>query len=155
MFEVLAFVYQNYDACHVWPEHTQLEHRLCALGYESDEIEDALSWLQALDGAARTAAPDVVQFEPSPGSCRVFPRHEQRHLGAQAIGFLWFMENAGMLPARLREIIIERAMAVPVGPIALDDFKLIVLLVCLRFGQRPEGLILDQLCPDTALRQTH
>ena len=48
MVDVLVYLYENYwrpDAC---PRHEQLARKLTAVGFASDEIEEALSWL---DGA--------------------------------------------------------------------------------------------------------
>ncbi len=54
MFEVLVYLYENYwrpDAC---PEHDQLTRKLSAVGFESDEIEEALSWLDGLAASAES-----------------------------------------------------------------------------------------------------
>jgi Smg protein len=53
MFEVLVFVYENYwrgDAC---PELEQLGRKLSAHGFEADEINEALVWLDGLNLAAQ------------------------------------------------------------------------------------------------------
>ena len=53
MFEVLVYVYENYwqgDAC---PAPQQLSRKLTAAGFESEEIEDALIWLNGLNTAAQ------------------------------------------------------------------------------------------------------
>lgn len=53
MFDVLVYLYENYwrpDAC---PDHGQLSRKLSAVGFETDEIQEALNWL---DGLAETAA---------------------------------------------------------------------------------------------------
>jgi Smg protein len=52
MFEVLVYVYENYwqgDAC---PELHQLSRKLSAAGFEADEIQAALVWLDGLNVAA-------------------------------------------------------------------------------------------------------
>ena len=49
MFEVLVFVYENYwhgDAC---PELHQLGRKLSAVGFEADDISQALQWLDGLN----------------------------------------------------------------------------------------------------------
>jgi Smg protein len=53
MFEVLVFVYENYYAGENYPEPALLERKLNAVGFASDEIEDALAWLHGLNTAAR------------------------------------------------------------------------------------------------------
>ena len=83
MFDVLVYLYENYwrpDAC---PEHAQLARKLSAVGFESDEIEEALSWL---DGLASVAQSHVG--EQAERSMRVYSPAEQEHLGEDSIGFI-------------------------------------------------------------------
>jgi Smg protein len=155
MFEVLAFVYENYFAGETCPKTTHLERKLSAVGFESEEIDDALHWLKGLDTAAKAECPEPWVHNPSPTSMRVHPVSEQNHLGSQAIGFIRFLELAGVLPAHMREVIIERAMAAPGGPMALDDLKIIVLMVYSSFGQEPNALVLDELCSNSMDRIAH
>ena len=155
MFEVLAFVYENYYSGESCPEAAHLERKLNAVGFESDEIDDALSWLKGLDSAAQQCAPQPWLLQPSAGSMRIYPPYEQAHLGAKALGFIRFLDASGVLPANMREVVIDRAMAAPGGPVSLDDLKLIVLMVFWSFGQEPGPLILDELCDDAQDRIAH
>lgn len=160
MYEVLVFLYENYwrsDAC---PELHQLERKLSAHGFEPDEIHDALVWLDGLNTAAEGI--HLGEVEPPPcdpvahtDSLRVYSIAEQDHLGAQCLGFISFLESAGVLPAPLREIVIDRAMAAPGDPVSLDALKIIVLMVYWRFGHEPDALVLDELCDDTDGRLAH
>jgi Smg protein len=152
MFEVLVFVYEHYwrgDAC---PELQQLGRRLTAHGFEPAEIRDALVWLDGLNLAAQGTQLGDAQPVPSTpdaqsaGSMRVYSVAEQDHLGAQCLGFVSFLESSGVLPADMREIVIDRAMAAPGDPVALDDLKIIVLMVYWSIGQEPDALVLDELC---------
>lgn len=156
MFEVLVFVYENYwrgDAC---PELQQLGRKLSAQGFEPEEIQQALAWLDGLNFAAQsTQTPEPAPVAPAPGSMRVYSVAEQDHLGAQCLGFVSFLESAGVLPPALREIVLDRAMAAPGGPVSLDDLKIIVLMVYWSMGQEPDALVLDELCDDTAGRLAH
>ena len=161
MFEVLVFVYEHYwrgDAC---PELQQLGRRLTAHGFEPGEIHDALVWLDGLNLAAQSAQlawQTPVQSTPSAqsaGSIRVYSVAEQDHLGAQCLGFVSFLESSGVLPAEMREIVIDRAMAAPGDPVALDDLKIIVLMVYWSIGQEPDALVLDELCDASEDRLAH
>jgi Smg protein len=160
MFEVLVFVYENYwrgDAC---PEPHQLERKLSAHGFEPEEIQEALAWLDGLNVAAENIclpAPAEPPWtpEPSASSMRVFSVAEQDHLGAHGLGFLSFLEGAGVLPPALREIVVDRAMAAPGDPVSLDALKIIVLMVYWRFSIEPDALILDELCDDSEGRLAH
>jgi Smg protein len=88
-------------------------------------------------------------------SQRVYSVAEQDHLGAECLGFLNFLESAGVLPATMREIVIDRAMAARGNPIALDDLKVMVLMVYWSFGEEPDALVLDELCDDASDRIAH
>ena len=48
----------------------------------------------------------------------------------------------------MREIVLDRAMAVPGHPMSLDDLKIIVLMVYWSVGLEPDALVLDELCDD-------
>lgn len=162
MFEVLVFVYENYwrgDAC---PELQQLGRKLSAHGFEPDEIQQALAWLDGLNLAAqhtqRPADADAATFFSGPQhatSLRVYSVAEQDHLGAECLGFIAFLDASGVLPASLREIVVDRAMAAPGGPVSLDDLKIIVLMVYWSCGEEPDALVLDELCDDSRARVAH
>lgn len=140
MFDVLVYLYETYwrpDAC---PDHAQLARKLTAVGFENDEIQEALSWL---DGLA--AAGESYQGEQSAHAMRVYSPAEIEHLGEASIGFVSFLEAAGVLPGPMREMVIDRAMAIPGAPMDLEDLKIIVLMVFWSLGEEPDALILDEL----------
>lgn len=152
------FVYETYWRGDAVPELSQLERKLSAHGFEPEEIHDALVWLDGLNTAARGISfePEAVEsLDPSLGSLRVYSAKEQDHLGAECLGFISFLESSGVLPAAMREIVLDRAMAVEEGPVTLDDLKIIVLMVYWRFGHEPDALILDELCDDAEGRLAH
>jgi Smg protein len=184
MFEVLVYVYENYWHGNACPEPNRLSRKLTAAGFEAEEINDALVWLDGLNAAAqstRLAEPPTAPLTPveenfpssasvaatpapspallpctqSPDSLRVYSVAEQVQLGAQCLGFICFLEGAGVLPPPMREIVIDRALAAPGEPVALDDLKIIVLMVYWSLGHQPEALVLDELCEDAAFRVAH
>ena len=139
MFDVLVYLYENYwrpDAC---PEPRLLSRKLSAVGFESDEIQEALRWL---DGLAHSAEADVAA--QGEGSRRVYSDAEMELLAEQSIGFIAFLESAGVLPPPMREQVIDRATAAG-GPIDLEDLKVIVLMVFWSRGEEPDALVLDEL----------
>jgi Smg protein len=140
MFDVLVYLYETYwrpDAC---PGHAQLTRKLSAVGFESDEIRDALSWLDGLAEAAQSH-----HGQQSASALRVYSSDELEHLGEASIGFISFLASAGVLPPPMREMVIERAMAIPGAPMDLEDLKIIVLMVFWSLGEEPDALILDEL----------
>ena len=140
MFDVLVYLYENYwrpDAC---PDHDQLSRKLSAVGFESDEIQEALHWL---DGLAETAQSSAG--EQSEGAIRVYSPREMEAVGETSVGFVSFLESAGVLPPPMREMVIDRAMAAGDCPLDLDDMKIIILMVFWSLGEEPDALILDEL----------
>ncbi len=150
MFEVLVYVYENYwrpDAC---PDARQLSRKLSAVGFENDEIQDALVWLDGLSAAGVSYA-----GTQSADGMRLYVPAETEHLGEASVGFISFLESAGVLKPHMREIAIDRAMAIAGGPMALEDLKIIVLMVFWSLGEEPDALILDELFVDAEDRLIH
>lgn len=171
MFEVLVYVYENYWQGAACPEPERLGRKLMAAGFEAEEIQDALVWLDGLSAAAQgtqtellvDASGDSAELLGVPAgivaqssdSLRIYSVAEQVHLGAQSLGFVSFLESSGVLPPHMREIVMDRAMAAPGDPVTLDDLKIIVLMVYWSFGQEPDALVLDELCDDSDGRLAH
>lgn len=150
MFDVLVYLYENYwrpDAC---PEPAQLQRKLSAVGFEKDEIQEALNWLDGLAASAQ------VGSEPfSANSVRVYTADELNHLGEASVSFISFLTSAGVLSPALREVVIDRAMATTEAPMPLEDLKIIVLMVFWSLGEEPDALILDELFVDPEERLIH
>ena len=150
MFDVLVYLYENYwrpDAC---PDHRQLSRKLSAVGFENEEIQEALSWL---DGLAESA--QAVGGTQDANSIRVYTDAERELLGEESIGFISFLESAGVLPPAMREMVIDRASAVGTGQMDLEEVKIIVLMVFWSLGEEPDALILDELFVDPQDRLIH
>ena len=170
MFDVLVFVYKNYwrgDEC---PEPDALGRKLHAVGFDPEEIQEALKWLDGLNLAASglhipppgrgaeqpLSLPHTELWAASPLSMRLYSQAEQQHLGAECLGFIHFLETSGALPESLREMVVDRAMAASADPaLTLQDIKTIVLMVYWSLGKEPDALVLDELCDNSAERIAH
>ena len=119
---------------------------------DHDEIDDALSWLSGL--AESTHRCVDLALVPSSG-CRIYAEAEYRQLGSEAIGFIAFLESAGVLSSPLREIVIDRAFALGEAPVPLDKLKIIVLMVLWSQETEIDNLILEELLEDGSARQLH
>jgi Smg protein len=86
---------------------------------------------------------------------RIYTDAEREVLDEQAVGFITFLESAGVLAAPLREMVIDRAMAVGSGTMGLEDLKIIVLMVFWSLGEEPDALVLDELFVDPDDRVIH
>ena len=142
MFDILVYLFENYvhaDAC---PEPAQLARKLTAAGFEEEEIADALEWLSGLRQMSDGESPSHCA---RPGSLRIYAQDELLRLGVECRGFLLFLENAGILDAACREMIVERALALGETEIELENLKVIVLMVLWQQDRPINGLILDEL----------
>lgn len=162
MFEVLAFVYENYWGGQACPALPTLARKLHAVGFDHREVNAALIWLEELKRAScrlPRAPADACSGEPAPTlpaeasrwpaslqSMRLFTAQEQARLGAHGWQLLLFLRSIGALDAERLELVMDRAMAVADDPIGLDDLKLVVLMVFWSLDEEPDALVLDELC---------
>jgi Smg protein len=149
MFDVLVYLYETYyrpDAC---PDTVALARKLSAVGFEEDEISEALAWLTRLAESTGTLKePGPQQQAVSSSGLRIYVEQEMNALGVAAVGFIQFLESAKVLDAVQREIVIERALAVNESPMPLDKLKVIVLMMLWSQGKEPDGLIFDEVFLD-------
>ena len=173
MFEVLAFVFDNYwsgDSC---PELPHLQRKLNAVGFDAEQIYCALLWLEELRSAAHGLAPIKSTHSPQPkhgavavalypdlqrqsnSTMRFFTLQEQMHLGHASWGYLTFLTSIGVLAGERLELVMDRVMAAPGAPLSVEDLKLIVLMLFWSLGEEPSALILDELCDSRTQRIAH
>ena len=139
MIDILVYLFENYlpDAC---PEPAVLARKLSAAGFGNDDISAALSWLDGLAGEEGDRCRN-----PAAGAMRVYDDEEQERLPAACRGFISFLEQHDAVDTRLREAIIERALALPDAEVSLDRLKVIVLAVIWRYRHEVDALILEEL----------
>ena len=145
MFEILVYLFENYahvDAC---PAPDQLARKLSAAGFEDEDISAALDWLSGLDSQVDDQRP---QISASSRSFRAYSKEECTQLDTSCRGFIAFLEGSGVLNPLMREIIIERAMALSEGRLSLSKLKVIVLIVLWSQHQALDTLILEELLSD-------
>ena len=76
------------------------------------------------------------------------------HLGREGIACIHFLESAGALAPELREVVIDRALAMP-EPLHPDDLSVIIMMVYWRLDAETNLLVLDELCDDRTHRVPH
>lgn len=152
MFEILVYLFENYahvDAC---PAPEQLARKLSAAGFEDDDISAALDWLSGLDEESEETRP---QISSESRSFRAYSSQECARLDTACRGFMAFLENSGVLNPPMREMIIDRAMALPEGGMTLSKLKVIVLMVLWSQHQSLDTLILEELLSDDDEARLH
>ncbi|WP_019142231.1 DUF494 family protein [Noviherbaspirillum massiliense] len=148
MFDVLVYLYETYYRPEACPSSEALVKKLSAVGFEEEEISQALGWLTDLAETTSEFSDRYPQQTAFPFGTRIYVPQETDVLGTDAIGFLQFLESGKLITPIQREIIIERAIAVSDSQISLDKFKVIVLMVLWSQGKEPDGLIFDELFSD-------
>jgi Smg protein len=152
MFDVLVYLFENYYQTEGRPDHEALARKLHAAGFEETDIHEALDWLNGLAAPQDDILPESFDTNRS---FRGYVSQEVAKLGSESIGFLTFLESAGVLSPRLRELILERAMALPNEVVGLQTIRVIALMVLWTRRGSVDALILDELLPDGEKRQIH
>jgi Smg protein len=152
MFDVLVYLFENYYQTESYPDHDTLARKLHAAGFENEDIHDALDWL---NGLARLQEEGLPESLDRSCSFRGYTSDELAKLSMESRGFIAFLESAGVLTPLLRELIIERAMALSTDTVRLERMKVIVLMVLWTRRGNVDALILDELLPDGGQRQMH
>lgn len=145
MYDVLVYLYETYyrlDAC---PDPAALERKLADAGFEQDEISEALDWLTGLAKVSDEFSAGSLHSCAHSSGVRIYAEQEQLNLGTEAIGFIQFLELAGVLDPVEREIVIESALAANETPLPLDQLKIIVLMTLWSAGKEPGAIVFDEL----------
>jgi Smg protein len=121
MFDVLVYLFENYAGPNEAPKDPdELRARLADAGFEGDEIDEALSWLDTLrNGEALSPS---WRIPPAGGSVRIFTEDEA-----------------------LREALIDRALEFGATPLDPDDFKVLALMVLWQHERELDPLVVDEL----------
>jgi Smg protein len=152
MFDILVYLFENYYQTDLYPDEDALARKLTAAGFEHDDISDALAWMQGISAAGASAFPDSLAESTA---FRGYADVEAAKLGVEGRGFLAFLEGAKVLTPLLREIIIERAMAVSEDSVSIEKLKVIVLMVLWSQQHSIDSLILEELLSDRAQLLMH
>lgn len=132
MFDVLAFLLEEFNDPDHCPPRDDLGRQLAAAGFENDEISDALDWLDGLNELNEGA-----YLGANEGSgLRVFHDYEASRLPCDVRGLIVFLESNGALSPAQREMLIDRLLVMPDDEITLPTAKLAALMVL--WAQRAE-----------------
>ena len=140
MFDILVYLYETYYRPEAFPEPEALARKLSAVGFDEDEISEAIDWLRDL-----TITTQRHQVLPQSTGFRIYTYQESAALGVAAIGFIIFLESANLLSPQQREIVIERALAINESPVSLDKIKIIILMMIWSQGKEPDLFLFDEL----------
>lgn len=126
MFDILAYLYENCRRADVSHDPERVARKLSAAGFEDADISIALRWLA---GVVRAPQRSLAPLPERSHAHRAFAPKELAKLDVESRGFILYLENSGILTPQMREHVIERALATADDALALEQLKLIVLMV--------------------------
>ncbi|MBI3897529.1 MAG: DUF494 domain-containing protein [Gammaproteobacteria bacterium] len=156
VFDVLLYLFENYmhEGPEFNPDQKQLALELVEAGFQRGEIRKAIRWLEGLSAQRKDTATEALAGSPT--AIRHYVSAECRKLGVECRGFLQLMEYNGALSPHLRELVIERAMALDLEEITLEQLKWIVLMVVgNQPGQEQAHSLLEDLVFEAMSDQLH
>ena len=130
VLKVLIYVYDHYmlaDPADV-PERHRMLADLQKRGFSVSEVVHAMEWLSALVGDQR-ASPGAPDCDSDSGGLRIFADGELSRLSPDCRAFLMLLDRQRVLTPRQRELVIERALALDVAEVDVEQLKWVVLLV--------------------------
>lgn len=151
MFDILIYLFESYFDVGSYPELEKLSLKLSAAGFENDEINDAITWLSALQSPVHAGYRDDF----SHSGLRHFADLETRLISDEARRFLYFSEQQGMISPLEREMIIDRAFALQFDHLGLDQLKLIMLMVLWNRRSDLDPLLAEELLSPINSAQLH
>ncbi len=140
MFDIIQYLYDHYLVDDHYPDAEVLALKLSTAGFDREEIEQALTWLDGL-----SALDPEGEAGLSHSGMRLYNEAELQRLAPEGRGFLAFLENAGLLSAYAREWVIERALALEEQVVPAEKIKWIALLALWKLGGPLSALWLEDL----------
>ena len=127
VIDVLMYIFSSYaDQDENLPEDRDgIDADLRSAGFDPLEIDKAFEWL---DGLAQVE--DDTGVDQSAAATRILAPEESARLAYSAQGFLLFLEQSGVLTPRLREMVINRVMALDSdSEVDIEELKWVVMMV--------------------------
>ena len=148
VFDVLMYLFNNYldDEYEINTDQEYLCNVLAQAGFDDNQVNKAFDWLESLSMQYRT---DHGEYAVSNISHRIFNEQEMDMLGSECRGLITYLEQANILDAQDRELVIDRVMALESDEIDLFQLKWVVLMVLLNQPGKEaaftwlEGVVMD------------
>lgn len=130
MLEVLIFMFQNYlgaqhSSHRSMAEEVSLAQELSEAGFEHQDIMGAFDWYKDL--RSLISQPHHLYLS-NPPSIRVYSQAELDKIDAESLSFLNFIEQAKVIQANERDLIVDRAMALKQA-ITIEEIRWITMMM--------------------------
>ncbi len=127
MVEVLAFLFENllHRQIDLHAHMEQIARELPQVGFDVEEIDGAIDWL---DETLKSQNYNTLPLKESQ-SFRAFTELELAKIDKEARGMIYFLENSGFITPPVRELLIDRAMALKINSVGKEEMRWVLLFV--------------------------
>lgn len=133
-------------------DRDDLTGQLTSMGFAEGQIDHAFDWLQSLADDAEENGSDCPEW--SDRALRAFSPQEHYRLSLEARGFLLTLAQNPLIDKPSLERVIDRAMALDVDAIDLEDIKWITMMVIYnRPGTAHLYAYMEELAQPEAMRR--
>jgi len=142
MFDILVYLFENYFDSGSYPDYATLTRKLTMAGFADEDISETLNWLSEL------ARHDIGNYPASfaeNDSFRCFTEYEIERIDTEGRGFIFFLEQTGIINPLQRELLIDRVLTMDENSSSLEKIKLIVLTELWIQNQLTDDVILEKL----------
>ncbi len=130
MLEVLIFMYQHY-----WEQHANddlretdeavIAYELSQAGFNHQDIMGAFDWVKDL---RRLVQEPSKPYQTDPKAIRIYSEFERSKIDDDCLSFLAFLERAEVIRPHERDLILDRAMALPQASLSIEDLRWITMM---------------------------
>lgn len=142
MFDVLAFLFEQYVSLDDYPDRRALAKQLSAAGFDEDEIDEVLDWLSEFDQLDLTP---YASLDQGPLLPRMLHPREAGRLSAEAQSLVLYLSSSGALRAGQRELMMDQLMQSSAQLIDDEAVKRVALMVLWRQGNDLANLLIEEL----------
>ena len=155
VIDILIYLFEHFvdDDLELEADQDRLKSELRDAGFDAGQVTKAFDWLQEL--AINRAGSDGLPVAALT-STRIYTPEEERKLDAECRGFMYFLEQAGVLDATSRELVIDRVLALENDEIEASQLKWIILMgLFSQPGQEHAFVWMEDLVMDGLNRKLH
>ena len=132
MLDVLMYIFENFidddREQNEGPDVAALTTELGHAGFREGEINKAFEWLEDLSVLCEQEDYPHTINNTVPAT-RIYAEAEKKKISMRAIGFIARLEFYSIITPSVREVILDRAMALESERIDLDQMKWVAMMV--------------------------
>lgn len=140
--DVLFYLFDNFSDYEDSNQNREVLHdHLEGAGYSTNEITKAFDWLESL-----ATDEEIDIYSPKSHSVRIFSNREKIWLNRECQDYLIYLYSRGILSAELREVVIDRVLALHDANFGINRLKWVVLMILLNQpGKEAEYAWMDDI----------